>query len=130
MHISPSSQRPDKEFALHRYGRAINMLVDPDPNRGPLKPAPGVYLIASILFTCFENLAGNYSLVLAHLQFGFRLLQEMTSGCTLPQFIASMPIDLVMPLLLRLRAQYILPDSGIPQSTTSHSLSAEEARYC
>ncbi|KAI0189281.1 hypothetical protein F4808DRAFT_44606 [Astrocystis sublimbata] len=68
--------RADAEgwFALKQYNVAIQHLLDPGTKKG--KQSVDVYLILSILFSCFENLQGNNALAITHIQSGVKLLRE------------------------------------------------------
>ncbi|KAI0545121.1 hypothetical protein F4679DRAFT_488800 [Xylaria curta] len=61
-------------FALGQYNLAIKHLLDPSITNG--KRSVDVYFVSSILFACFENMQGNNTLAINHIQSGVKLLRE------------------------------------------------------
>ncbi|KAH7370127.1 hypothetical protein BKA65DRAFT_11768 [Rhexocercosporidium sp. MPI-PUGE-AT-0058] len=70
------------EFAVQQYVKALGHLVNPTTRRG--KPAADVALITCILFVCFENLRGEYSMALSHINGGVKIIEEIAETSSTP----------------------------------------------
>ncbi|KAL2072021.1 hypothetical protein VTL71DRAFT_11364 [Oculimacula yallundae] len=62
------------DFAVQQYVKALGCLVNPTTGQ---KPAADVALITCILFVCFENLRGEYSMALSHINGGVKIIEEI-----------------------------------------------------
>ncbi|KAH6698443.1 hypothetical protein BKA61DRAFT_530626 [Leptodontidium sp. MPI-SDFR-AT-0119] len=77
-----SDESRNTEFAVQQYVKALGHLVNPAIRRG--KPAADVALITCILFVCFENLRGEYSMALSHINGGVKIIEEIAQTSSTP----------------------------------------------
>ncbi|KAH5808853.1 hypothetical protein HBI93_237180 [Parastagonospora nodorum] len=74
--VAPVSMATGNDFAFVQYMQAIkhsNELLTAYQNG---KASLEMVLIACIIFTCYENLAGNYEIASMHLRSGLRILDQ------------------------------------------------------
>ncbi|OTA99545.1 hypothetical protein M426DRAFT_325014 [Hypoxylon sp. CI-4A] len=76
-HDSNRNNEPmTNEFALYHYNLAIRRLLNHINQAGDSTTNTLITLLVCYLFTCFDNLAGNYKQASKHLKSGIKLLTE------------------------------------------------------
>ncbi|KAH7395502.1 hypothetical protein BKA64DRAFT_60723 [Cadophora sp. MPI-SDFR-AT-0126] len=80
--LSSNEETTNTQFAVQQYVKALGYLVNPAIRRG--KPAADVALITCILFVCFENLRGEYSMALSHINGGVKIIEEIAQTSSTP----------------------------------------------
>ncbi|CZT01724.1 uncharacterized protein RCO7_01937 [Rhynchosporium graminicola] len=97
------------EFAIQQYVKALGYLTNPATDRNKL--STDVALIICILFVCFENLRGEYSTALSHINGGMKIIEKIVETSGMP--VAPKFPDTLSP------SSYQSP----PSSTSSLSIS-------
>lgn len=90
--IAPLSSFTTQDFAFLQYMRAIKHSNELLTAYQKGKVSLEIVLIACIIFTCYENLAGNYKAAGMHLRNGLRILHESKNNRTVKHDLIRSPV--------------------------------------
>jgi hypothetical protein len=97
--------REQTRFTLQHYNKAIRKLVAIDSQHSP--QANDTFLIACILFYCFECLQGHYRSAVQHGTSGLRIIKQQQMLATGQNFPRYMPRETVALLFAMLESQIL-----------------------
>ncbi|KAJ5757801.1 uncharacterized protein N7511_006495 [Penicillium nucicola] len=95
-----ASSRGDTSFTLLHYNKAIRQLIAMNPQTTP--QTNDTFLVACILFFCFECLQGNYRLAIQHAISGLKIIKQHQSLATThiaPRYIPQESVTLLFAIL-------------------------------
>ena len=95
-----STTREETHFTLLHYNKAIRQLIAMNPQVSP--QTNDTFLVACILFFCFECLQGNYRLAIQHATSGLKIIkqhQTLATGHSFPRYIPQEAVTLLFAIL-------------------------------
>ncbi|CAG7930855.1 unnamed protein product [Penicillium olsonii] len=118
VHNERGATRDVTRFTFQHYNKAIRQLLAIDPQTS--LQSSDMFLIACILFYCFECLQGHYSVAVQHATSGLKIIKQqqlMATGRNIPRYMPRETVTVLFAIL----ENHILEIQG----ETSH---AEEMR--
>lgn len=110
-----STTREDTQFTLFHYNKAIRQLVAMNPRTTP--QTNDTFLVACILFFCFECLQGNYGLAIQHATSGLKIIKQHQTLATARSFPRYIPQAAITLLFAILENQILEIEGEVPRSS-------------
>ncbi|CAG7990299.1 unnamed protein product [Penicillium salamii] len=114
------------QFTFQRYNKAIRQLLAIDPQTS--LQSNDMFLIACILFYCFECLQGHYNLAIQHATSGLRIIKQqqlLATGRNFPRYMPRETVTLLFAILenqiLEIQGESSLADELRPALFSSFS---------
>lgn len=92
--------REETQFTVQHYNKAIRKLVAIDPRTS--HQSNDMFLIACILFYCFECLQGHYKLAVQHAISGLKIIKQqqlLATGRNFPRYMPRETVTLLFAIL-------------------------------
>lgn len=113
-HKGISTTREETHFTLLHYNKAIRQLIAMNPKTSP--QTNDTFLVACILFFCFECLQGNYILAIQHATSGIKIIKQHQNLATSQSFPRYIPQEAVTLLFAILENQILEIEGVVPPS--------------
>jgi hypothetical protein len=122
-HKGISTTREETHFTLLHYRKTIRQLIAMNPKTSP--QSNDTFLVACMLFFCFECLQGNYRLAIQHANSGLKIIkqhQNLATSQSFPRYIPQDAVTLLFAILenqiLEIEAQYLSRQTCNQQSSS------------